>query len=94
ARWRYASRAYTRHHPAPGPVALRLPGLQTASTRTRPGGATLTGPTHGINPHPARWRYAYRAYKRHHPAPCPVALRLPGLQTASTRTLPGGATLT
>ncbi|EIW9478112.1 hypothetical protein FYL58_12210 [Klebsiella aerogenes] len=65
-------------------MALRLPGLQMASTHILPGGAALTGPTNHINPHPARWRCAYRAYKRHQPTSCPVALRLPGLQMAST----------
>ncbi|RSV80983.1 peptide deformylase, partial [Klebsiella aerogenes] len=44
-------------------MALRLPGLQTTSTHILPGGAALTGPTNGINLHPARWRCAYRAYK-------------------------------
>ena len=32
---------------------------------------TLTGPTNHINPHPARWRCACRAYKRHQPTSCP-----------------------
>ncbi|RSV83026.1 hypothetical protein EGH57_22250 [Klebsiella aerogenes] len=83
ARWRYAYRAYKPHQPTSCPVALRLPGLQTASTYILPGGAALTGPTNGINLKPARWRCVYRADKPHQPTSCPVALRLPGLQTAS-----------
>ncbi|AUY89126.1 hypothetical protein AL497_25910 [Klebsiella aerogenes] len=40
-----------------------MPGLQTASTHTLPGALRLPG-LQRHQQHPARWRYAYRAYKR------------------------------
>ena len=44
-RWSTADTGSSRTESTPCPVALRLPGLQTASTHILPGGATLTGPT-------------------------------------------------